>query len=151
MNKYTIEEANTVSIAKIALHFLESGMSLRNFASNYCEFSHVTLRNKFYTILSSTNKELYNHILEKLESKRGKSIEENSEARLRTLYAIKYLLEEDLTISEIAQRLNSTEFTIYRDLTQRAMQLDEIGKETKKEILMKLQDHKRYNLLNQRR
>lgn len=146
MKKYRVAEINENNIVEIATHFLESGLSLRAFASTFCTFSHVTLRSKFYKTLPIVNQPLYEQIKEKLEQNRAKSIDEDPEVRLRTLLAIKYLLEEDLTITEIAERLNSTEFTIYRDLTTRMMNLEELNSETKRQILLKLQDHKRYNL-----
>ncbi len=146
MKKYRVADINENNIVEIATHFLESGLSLRAFASTFCTFSHVTLRSKFYKTLPIVNQSLYEQIKEKLEQNRAKSIDEDPEVRLRTLLAIKYLLEEDLTITEIAERLNSTEFTIYRDLTTRMMNLEELNSETKRQILLKLQDHKRYNL-----
>jgi len=43
--RYSILDANE-NIELIATHFLESDLSLRNFASLYCNFSYVTLRTK---------------------------------------------------------------------------------------------------------
>ena len=61
------------------------------------------------------------------------------------------LLEEDLTVVEIAEALNSTEMTIYRDLTVRLMQIEDIDIDLKKQVLERLQEHSRANLVKKGR
>ena len=50
------------------------------------------------------------------------------------------------SINEIAEELNTTEMIIYRDLTKRALIMEEIDSNLKRQILLRLQDHKNYNL-----
>ncbi len=150
MKKYSVADINENNITEIATHFLESGLSLRAFASTFCTFSHVTLRSKFYRLLPLVNTNLYEQVIAKLEQNRAKNIKEDPESRLRVLLAVKYLIESDLTIPEIAEKLGSTEFIIYRDLTTRMMELEELNNDVKRQVLLKLQDHKRYNLIQRR-
>ena len=143
---YNIEDANTGKIEQIARHFLISNLSLRNFCDMYCSFSHVTLRDKFLNILPFINDQLYKEIKNRLEFKRAKKVTEDNEAKIRVLKAIKLLIEKNLTVSQIAEELNTTEMTIYRDLTRRIDMIDEINSNLKKQILLRLQEHKNNNL-----
>lgn len=143
---YNIDDANTCKIKEIAELFLNSSLSLRGFSDLYCSFSHVTLREKFLNVLPFVDKEIYNAVREKLESKRAKKITEDNEAKIRTLTAIKMLLERNLTVGEIAAELNTTEMTIYRDLTRRIDLIEEVNPNLKRQILLRLRDHKNFNL-----
>lgn len=143
---YNIDDANSCKIKEIAEFFLESGLSLRSFCNLYCLFSHVTLREKFLNVLPFVDKEMAEKVKEKLESKRAKNINDDYEAKIRTLSAIKMLMERNLTVKEIAEELNTTEMIIYRDLTKRALIMEEIDSNLKRQILLRLQDHKNYNL-----
>ena len=69
MKKYRVAEINENNIVEIATHFLESGLSLRAFASTFCTFSHVTLRSKFYKTLPIVNQSLYEQIKENYKMK----------------------------------------------------------------------------------
>ena len=143
---YNIDDANTSKIEQIASHFLASNLSLRKFCEMYCLFSHVTLREKFLDVLPFVNKDTYMKVMDKLERKRAKNVKEDYEAKLRVLTAIKLLLEQDLTVPQIANALNSTEMTIYRDLTRRIDLIEEITPDIKKEVLLRLKDHRYFNL-----
>ena len=146
MKIYTIEQANSEDLIIIAKHFLDSDLSLRSFANLYCHFSYITLRDKFLKILPNFNYFLYKKIVEKLQTKKTKNINSDSEGIKRVLKAVVMLLEEDLTVVEIADALNSTEMTIYRDLTVRLMQIEDIDINLKKQVLERLQEHSRANL-----
>ena len=149
--KYNIDDASSGKILEIANHFLARNLSLRTFAKEYCDFSHVNKKKKLLTVLPTINVLVSKQIKEKLDESRAKNIDEDPLARIRTLSAIDLLLKEDLTIPKIAEYLNSTEMTIYRDLTKRAPMMEEISPELQKEILLRLQDHSRYNLVNKGR
>ena len=151
MKIYTIEQANSEDLIIIAKHFLDSDLSLRSFANLYCHFSYITLRDKFLKILPDFNYFLYKKIVEKLQTKKTKNINSDSEGIKRVLKAAVMLLEEDLTVVEIADALNSTEMTIYRDLTVRLMQIEDIDINLKKQVLEKLQEHSRANLVKKGR
>ena len=114
---YNIDDANSCKIKEIAEFFLESGLSLRSFCNLYCLFSHVTLREKFLNVLPFVDKEMAEKVKEKLESKRAKNINDDYEAKIRTLSAIKMLMERNLTVKEIDEELNTTEMIIFRDLS----------------------------------
>ena len=64
--------------------------------------------------------------MEKMLDNKEKTIEDET-VRLRVLEAYRLLVEEGKTISEIATILDSTENTIYRDLTKRLKELSEIA------------------------
>lgn len=145
MKIYPIEEANSDDIIKIAEYFLVSGLSLRSFANLYCHFS-ITLRDKFLKVLPIYNKDLYEKVKAKLQSKNTRNINEDIEAIQRVITATTLLLEDNLTVSQIAQQLNSTEMTTYRDLTVRLMQMEGVSTDLKKEVLKRLKDHSRANL-----
>ena len=49
-------------------------------------------------------------------------------------------------VEEIADILHSTEMTIYRDLTRRINDLDDISMETKKAVCLKLKEHRMNNI-----
>ena len=149
--KYTLDDINSANIINIAEHFIDSDFSLRVFAQEYCEFSYWTLRDKFLHVLPFIEKSLYEQVVNCLQERKAKNIKEDALARLRTLSSIDLLLKKDFTVAQIAQELNTTPMIIYRDLTKRAMSLDEISEETKAQILNKLQDHSRYNLVNKGR
>lgn len=151
MKIYSIEEANSDDIIKIAEHFLTSDLSLRSFASLYCHFSYITLRDKFLKILPMYSKDLYEKVKGKLQSKNTKNINEDIESIQRVIAAVTLLLEDNLTVSQIAERLNSTEMTIYRDLTVRLMQIENLDVNLKKQVLERLQDHSRANLVKKGR
>ncbi len=147
MKKYTIDDANSLTIITITNHFLASNLSLRSFAKEYCDFSHVTLRHKLLKISKFTNDmQTKKKIKDKLENFRSKKISDHEETKKRVLKAVALLLEEDLTVDQIAQVLHSTQMTIYRDLTNRLFLLDEVNYEIKKEVLLKLKEHSRSNL-----
>lgn len=146
MKKYSINDANSAAIAYIASHFLESDLSLRAFCDQYCDFSHVTLRDKFNNVLNSVNETLYLLVMQRLEAKKAKSIHKDIEAQKRVKEAVYLLVAHNLTVEEIADILHSTEMTIYRDLTRRINDLDDISMETKKAVCLKLKEHRMNNI-----
>ena len=146
MKRYTIEQANSDDIIKIANHFVDSDLSLRVFANNYCHFSYITLRDKFLKILPDYNWSLYEQITRKLQNKKTRNINDDLEGMKRVFKAVALLLNEDLTVLEIAEILNSTEMTIYRDLTVRLMQIEDLDINIKKQVLERLQEHSKKNL-----
>ena len=81
MKIYPIEEANSDDIIKIAEYFLVSGLSLRSFANLYCHFSYITLRDKFLKVLPIYNKDLYEKVKAKLQSKNTRNINEDKKGR----------------------------------------------------------------------
>ena len=151
MKKYSINDANSATIAYIASHFLESDLSLRAFCDQYCDFSHVTLRDKFNNVLNSVNETLYLLVMQRLEAKKAKSIHKDIEAQKRVKEAVYLLVAHNLMVEEIADILHSTEMTIYRDLTVRLMQIEDIDIDLKKQVLERLQEHSRANLVKKGR
>ena len=147
---YTLDDINSQTIVKIAQHFIDSDLSLRKFCEAYGKFSYITLREKFLTFLPLVNKEIALVVQEKLEMKRPKKIEEDLKAQERIAKAISLLLDQDMTVLQIALELNSTEMTIYRDLTVRINQLP-ISNEIKKEVLSHLREHSLNNLISKGR
>ena len=89
---YTLDDINSQTIVKIAQHFIDSDLSLRKFCEAYANFSYITLREKFLTVLPLVNKEVALVVQEKLEMKRPKKIEEDLKAQERIAKAISLLI-----------------------------------------------------------
>lgn len=138
---YSIDDVNSGNIVNVANHFLKSELSLREFAKKYCDFSHVTLREKFLCVLPGVKNELYVEVVNYLENRRSKSVINDAETRNRVLLVVDLFLNEDLYISEIASKLDTSEMTIYRDLTRRVMDMDIIPPLVKEEVKKRLEIH----------
>lgn len=145
--QYTINDANGLNIVKIALHFVESNLSLRKFANEYCGFSYVTLREKLLDNLPLINEEVGLLVSAVLSKRTARNIIDDEEGKIRVLKAANYLLEQDLTVEEIANVLESTVMTIYRDLTVRLQRLPTVDVTFKKAVLLKLREHSLENLV----
>ena len=143
---YTIDDANCANIINIANHFLESELSLRVFAKKYCDFSYVTLREKLLTVLPNANQDLYSKVITHLENRKSKNIKDDLEAKRRVLKATNLLLNDNFTVTEIALKLETTEMSIYRDLTRRLLELEEVSEDIKKQVLLRLEEHSLQNL-----
>ena len=102
-----------------------SGMSYRQIAKEVGQ-SHVTVRTNIIERLRKIDLEKYYKVLEKVEENTEKTVND-SEVRKQILTSYKLLTEENKTIIEIANILGTTEFTIYRDLTKRLKELNEIA------------------------
>lgn len=102
-----------------------SGKSLREIAEIIGK-SHITVRNNLTNKLKYADASKYEKVMEKILDNKEKTIEDET-VRLRVLEAYRLLVEEGKTISEIATILDSTENTIYRDLTKRLKELSEIA------------------------
>ena len=88
--------------------------------------------------------DLYNEVQDVLEKNKAKSIEdENTKNRV---LKVTELFIKGLTIDEIAQDLDSTFFTVYRDLTVRLPKLENIDKNILKQVSEMLKNNKEENL-----
>lgn len=144
---YSIDDINSSSIVFIANHFLESGLSLRAFANQFCEFSHVTLREKFLRVLPNIKNDLYFDVCECLKNNRTKNINDDKIAQIRVLKAVDLFLNKNMFIHEVAEELNTTVMVIYRDLTRRLMEMDNVSSDIKKQVLVRLEEHSLQNLI----
>ncbi len=144
---YTIDDANSKNLICLALDFLDSNLFLREFAKEYCDFSHVTLRSRLVNTLPLLDEVLSAEVSTKLNSRKGKSVHEDIKAQERILRAVSMLLNDNLTIEEIAQVEGTTIMTIYRDLTKRLHQMKGISPEIEKAVLLKLKEHSLENLI----
>ena len=104
-----------------------SGMSYRQIAKVVGQ-SYVTVRDNLTVKIRYIAPNKYMEVMEKIEENKEKSIEDAS-VRERVLEAYRLLTTENKTVIEIADILGTTEFTIYRDLTNR---LNEINERTSK-------------------
>ena len=86
----------------------------------------LLLRNNLTNKLKYADASKYEKVMEKILDNKEKTIEDET-VRLRVLEAYRLLVEEGKTITEIATILDSTENTIYRDLTKRLKELSEIA------------------------
>lgn len=117
MNK---EEKNLVlDQAKLYLE----GHSLREVAQMTNQ-SATTVRRNFLVKLSE-DESLYKQVLQKMQENQPLSIK-NPEITKRVLNACHLLLDQNMTVAEIAKALNATQMEIYRDLTKRIYDYHEI-------------------------
>ena len=128
-----------------------SGMSYRQIAKEVGQ-SHVTVRTNIIERLRKINLEKYYKVLEKVEENKEKTVND-SEVRKRILTSYKLLTEENKTIIEIANILGTTEFTIYRDLTKRLKELNEIAPDIVQSEMVKrveriLKEHSHHGYFN---
>ncbi len=127
-------------------YIIETSCSLRK-AVEYAKenafvISHVTLSNFITNKLEKIDPIRYLQVKEILEKNKPKSIED-PKVKHRIYSALYYFLEKDLTVEEIAQKLNSTKNTIYNDLTFRLIKMDEIAA---KKVKKKLEEHRKLNI-----
>ncbi len=133
-----------------AAYLYLDGLSLREIATKL-GFSHVTIKANLDKNLKDLNYELWCEVKEKKEEKLNSDTIDDVNVQKRILLASKLLLDYDKTVLEIAQELNSTEFTIYRDLTKRIVLLSNkypnlISIDTVHLVKNKLNEHKLNNL-----
>ncbi len=125
-----------------------SGLSLREISKSSKQ-SHVTVRNNLTKRLKEVNIQKYYEVLDKIDSNKVKSINDIVVIE-RVLKAYELLVNYDYNVKEIAEVLNSTEFTIYRDLTNRLVLLnnlypDVISREMLERVALVLARHSMEN------
>lgn len=125
-----------------------SGLSLREISKSSKQ-SHVTVRNNLTKRLKEVNIQKYYEVLDKIDSNKVKSINDIVVVE-RVLKAYELLVNYDYNVKEIAEVLNSTEFTIYRDLTNRLVLLnnlypDVISREMLERVALVLARHSMEN------
>ena len=112
-----IEKGESFSTRSIAAYFTENEFSISNNTVNV-----------YLNSLEKLDNSSYKKIKPYLENNKPKTIDD-IKVKTRVLNALKLLLA-DYTIDQIASTLNSTNDTIYRDLTDRLPRI-----ETNKEVL----------------
>lgn len=127
-----------------------NGMSFREI-SKEVGISHVTVRNNVTKKIEDISPEIYQKVMEKVAENSNTTIKDEM-CRKRILEAYKLLTEENKTVAEIADALNTTEFTIYRDLTKRLKMLSEaapqiVTKEMLTTAASTLQKHSSDNII----
>ena len=140
------EEEFKKSLLNQAYDYLSEGASYRKVAPKY-GISHVTLRDRFLKYLKNTDPIIAQLVFEKSDERKEKSIDD-PKVRERVAKAFTLMLVEDLTITQIADKLGSTPFTIYRDLLVRLPKLKNISEQDFKRLKEKLTEHSLNNLNN---
>ena len=115
-------------------------------------FSNVTAHNLLTKGLERLCKEeptkenisLYNEVQEILDNNKAKSIED--ETIKNRVLKVTELFIKGLTIDEIAQDLDSTFFTVYRDLTVRLPKIEGVETEVLKKVSETLKNNSEENL-----
>ena len=128
------EEEKKMFLLKQADMYL-SGMSYRQIAKVVGQ-SYVTVRDNLTVKIRYIAPNKYMEVMEKIEENKEKSIEDAS-VRERVLEAYRLLTTENNTVIEIADILGTTEFTIYRDLTKRLNELNNIVPEIVTEEMLR--------------
>ncbi len=140
------EEEFKKSLLNQAYDYLSEGASYRKVAPKY-GISHVTLRDRFLKYLKNTDPIIAQLVFEKSDERKEKSIDD-PKVRERVAKAFTLMLVEDLTITQIADKLGSTPFTIYRDLLVRLPKLKNISEQDFQRLKEKLTEHSLNNLNN---
>lgn len=124
------KKPNEVIVDQAKLYL--SGMSFRKIAEIY-RISHVTVRDnllvklkKISPSLRGADADLYDQVVAASKGNQAKKIDD-AEIQSRILQAYDLLVNENLPVKEIAKRLNTTEFIIYRDLTKRLEMLNKLN------------------------
>lgn len=104
-----------------------NGYSLREIAKIY-NHSYITVRNNLTNRLKNYNINLWIEVQDMLNENKERNIR-NVGVQKRVLTSLKYLIEQDLKIDEIANIMGVTVFTTYRDLTKRLKELNSIHPE----------------------
>lgn len=117
------------------------------FSENKFPISNITVHT-YLNLLKKIDNHNYIIIKKELENNKTKTIEE-PETKIRIMKATKLLLE-DHTIEEIAKILDSTNNTIYRDLTTR-LPLIETNEEILTSVASTLKKHSLENLQPQKK
>ena len=146
-----MDEERKTLILKIAEYAVMYEASTRKIGKVF-GFSNVTAHNLLTKGLERLCKEeptkenisIYNEVQEILDNNKAKSIEDEN-IKNRVLKATKLFIS-GLTIEEIAQKLDSTFFTIYRDLTVRLHKIENIEKDLLKQVSDNLKANSEENL-----
>ena len=112
-----------------------SGMSYRQIAKVVGQ-SYVTVRDNITVKIRYIAPKKYEEVMKKIEENKEKSIDD-ALVRERILEAYRLLITENKTVIEIADILGATEFTIYRDLTKRLKELNNIAPEIVTEEMLR--------------
>lgn len=139
-------------ILTIAKYFVLTGKSTRQLSgvfkvSNFTIHSILTKQlEQLY--LETRNKEyldLYKEVQDVLQKNKNNKSVEDADIRKRVLEASKLLLTGK-TVSEIAEILNSSFYTIYRDLTVRLPKINGIDSEVVNNVQLTMHTNKEINL-----
>jgi len=127
MEKIIIEENPNFAkrVVDAAYDYLGEGASYRKVAPLY-DVSYVTIKSWFDKYLSQIDSNLYELVRESAESRQEKTIS-NPDVLKRISTAVVLITEEDKTIKEIADELDSSEWTIYNDLVKRLQAVKSLG------------------------
>lgn len=124
MNNHITDEERFKRINDVA-ELMLSGMSIRECASylteNKYKISYVTVSD-YIDRLKYVDKNKYNKIQEMLNSRNSQLNHKSEEVRKRVKNVI-LLIKNGCTIEQIAEQLNETPFTIYRDIRNRLVTL----------------------------
>ncbi len=119
-----MEEINALSLAIGHLYLAREPKeySLRDLAKIF-GISHISIRNKLLA-LKNIDFSLYCDVVDEMERRQPESLKKEH-VQKRVLKAISLFLKGDMTVIQIAETLDTTEFVIYRDLTVRAPQIND--------------------------
>lgn len=146
-----MDENRKELILSVAKYAVLTGLSTRKLASvfhvsNFTIYSILT--NQLERLCEETKKqehlELYKEVQETLKYNKSLSIEDNN-IKARVLEATKLLIQGK-KVNEIAEILNSSFYTIYRDLTVRLPKIKDIDEELVSKVKQILNQNKEINL-----
>lgn len=124
MKKYNKESMSGIKLCKKMGKLYVAGYSYRKIA-DLLGCSAPTVKEKIDK-LEYLDKDLFNQICD-IKEEKNKTLEKK-EVRTRILKAFDYLVNYNYTVMQIAEKLNETEFTIYRDLTTRLPRYNKFAK-----------------------
>lgn len=140
-------------VLTVAKYFVLTGKSTRQLAdifkvSNYTIHSILTkqLEQLYLETKNKDHFDLYKEVQEVLEKNKNNKSVEDKEVRKRVLEASKLLLSGKI-ISEIAEILQVSFYTIYRDLTVRLPKINGIDSDIIDNVKQTMQVNKEFNLI----
>ena len=139
-------------ILTVSKYFILTGKSTRQLAevfkvSNFTIHSILTkqLEQLYLETRNQEHLELYKEVQETLQRNKNNKSVEDTEVRKRVLEASKLLLSGK-KVSEIAEILGFSFYTVYRDLTVRLPKINGIDSEIVNNVQLTMRTNKEFNL-----
>ncbi|MBE6148836.1 MAG: hypothetical protein E7167_05070 [Firmicutes bacterium] len=114
-------------VIMVAYDYITEGASYRKIAPMY-DVSYVTIKSWLDNYLPKIDADLYAEVRKAAESRKEKTIDD-AEVRQRVAQAVTLMVQENMTVKQIAEQLGSTEWTIYTDLVRRLPKIRELSSE----------------------
>ena len=148
MQKIDLAENPTFAkkVVEAAYDYLTEGASYRNVAPSY-GVSYVTIKSWLDKYLPQIDADLCKLVRTAAESRKEKTVDD-PEVRERVSKAVALMVNGNLTVVQIAEALETTEWVIYNDLVRRLPQIKGLGDSYYQAVRETLSNHSMVNSPN---